>query len=202
MSLVFYWHPQSSASPIAAVLAELDLPHERIKIDIRSGEQHRPEFKALNPNAKVPTLVVDGAPMFEGLAIQLWLGEQYGVERGLWPTAGTPERLQAMSWSCWTYVSYGVLVQRLFVATQREPDLRSEAHAAAARQELDALLTLLDQRLAGQAWMLGEQYSLVDTVLASMMGFSAYIGAPVAAHAHVAAWLAKVQARPALQGEV
>lgn len=97
MPLDFYWHPQSSASPIAAVLAELDLPHQRIKIDIRRGEQHRPEFKALNPNAKVPTLVVDGAPIFEGLAIQLWLGEQYGVERGLWPAAGTPERLQAMS---------------------------------------------------------------------------------------------------------
>src|SRR5262249_3575298 len=147
-------------------------------------------------------LVVDGAPMFEGLAIQLWLGEQYGVERGLWPAADSPERLQAMAWSCWTYASYGVLVQRLYTATQREEALRSEAHAEAARHELDALLGLLDGRLALQPWMLGAQYSLVDTLLASMLGFSAYVGAPVAKHGHVSAWLAKVQARPAMQGEL
>ncbi|MFZ4380662.1 MAG: glutathione S-transferase family protein, partial [Sandarakinorhabdus sp.] len=47
--------------------------------------QHAPDYLALNPNGKVPTLTVDGAPMFEALAIQLWLGHTYGVERGLWP---------------------------------------------------------------------------------------------------------------------
>ena len=75
--------------------------------------QHRPDFLALNPNGKVPTLTVDGAPMFEALAIQLWLGETYGVERGLWPAPGTPERLQALSWCAWAYVSYGAVLTRL-----------------------------------------------------------------------------------------
>lgn len=198
-SLVFHWHPQSSASPVAAALNELDVPHERIRIDIRSGEQHRPAFLALNPNGKVPTLTVDGAPMFEGLAIQLWLGETFGVARGLWPAAGTPERLQAMSWCAWAYVSYGAVLQRLYLATQGDETLRSAAHAAAARDGLDHLLGLLDARLAGQPWIVGTAYSLADTLLASVLGFSAHVGAPVARHAHVQAWLAKVQARPALQ---
>lgn len=201
-SLVFYWHPQSSASPVAAALNELDVPHERIKIDIRSGEQHRAGFLALNPNGKVPTLTVDGAPMFEGLAIQLWLGETYGVERGLWPAAGTPERLQAMSWCAWAYVTYGAVLHRLYVATQGDESLRSAEHAAAARAGLDHLLGLLDARLAKQPWIVGTAYSLADTLLASVLGFSAYVGAPVAEHAHVQAWLAKVQARPALQTNV
>lgn len=113
MSIVLYWHPMSSATPVACALAELGLPHERVKIDIRAGEQHRPDFLALNPNGKVPTLTVDGAPMFEALAIQLWLGETYGVERGLWPAPGTPERLQALSWCAWAYVSYGAVLTRL-----------------------------------------------------------------------------------------
>ena len=98
-SIVLYWHPMSSATPIAAALAELDVPHQRIKVDIKAGEQRRPEYLALNPNGKVPTLTVDGAPMFEALAIQLGLGDQYGVERGLWPAAGTPERLASRSQS-------------------------------------------------------------------------------------------------------
>ena len=198
-----YWHPMSSATPVACALAELGLPHEKVKIDIRAGEQHRPDFLALNPNGKVPTLTVDGAPMFEALAIQLWLGETFGVERGLWPAADTPERLQALSWCAWAYVSYGAVLTRLHRATCTALDeaLRSSVHADAARAELNALLALLDARLARQPWMLGDTYSLVDLLVGSVMGYSAYVGAPVADHAHVQRWLGQVQARPAMQIE-
>jgi glutathione S-transferase len=201
MSIVLYWHPMSSATPVACALSELDLPHERVKIDIRAGEQHRPDFLALNPNGKVPTLTVDGAPMFEALAIQLWLGETYGAERGLWPVAGTPERLQALSWCTWAYVSYGAVLTRLHRATMADEVLRSSAHADAARGELNGLLALLDTKLARQPWMLGGAYSLVDLLVASVIGYSAYVGAPVADHAQVQRWLSRVQARPAMQTE-
>ncbi|UXY14557.1 glutathione S-transferase family protein [Chitiniphilus purpureus] len=199
MSITLYWHPQSSATPVACALVELEVPHERVKVDIRAGEQRRPEYLALNPNGKVPTLVVDGAPMFETLAIQLWLGEHYGVARGLWPEAGTPERQQAMSWCAWSYVTYGAVLVRLQVATMGDEALRSETHAAAARKGLGELLGLLDARLAGQPWMLGSTYSLVDLVVGSVIGYSAYLGAPVAAYPQVQSWLERVQARPAMQ---
>ncbi len=199
MSLVLYWHPMSSATPIACALAELDLPHERVKVDITTGEQRRPEYLALNPNGKVPTLVVDGAPMFEALAIQLWLGETYGVARGLWPAAGTPERLQAMSWCSWAYVTYGAVLVRLQVAAHGGDALRHEGHAAAAIEGLGQLLGLLDARLSKQAWMLGDTYSLADLVVGSVIGYSAYLGAPVASCPAVKAWLDRVQSRPAMQ---
>lgn len=201
MSIVLYWYPMSNATPVACALAELGLPHERVKIDIRAGEQHRPDYLALNPNGKVPTLTVDGAPMFEALAIQLWLGETYGVARGLWPAAGTPERLQALSWCTWAYVSYGAVLVRLQLATMGEEALRSGAHSDEARAGLNQLLALLDARLARQPWMLGDAYSLVDLLVGSVIGYSVYVGAPVAAHTHVQQWLDRVQARPAMQVE-
>lgn len=199
MSIVLYWHPRSSATPVACALVELGVPHERVKIDIHAGEQRRPDYLAFNPNGKVPTLTVNGAPMFETLAIQLWLGERYGVERGLWPQAGTPERQQAMSWCAWAYVSYGAVLVRLQVARHGAEPLRSEAHAEAANASLGELLGVLDARLAARPWMLGADYSLVDLVVGSVIGYSAWVGAPVAAHPHVSAWLARVQARPAMQ---
>ncbi len=199
MSIVLYWHPMSSASPIASSLVELEVPHERVKVDIRTGEQRRPEFLALNPNGKVPTLTADGAPMFEALAIQLWLGDTIGVERGLWPAAGTPERLQALSWCTWAYVTYGgQLMRRQAAVDAGTPD---DAHGTAARKAMDDLLGLLDDRLARQPWMMGDTYSLVDLVVGSVIGYSAYIGAPVASHPTTLAWLQKVQARPAMQIE-
>lgn len=199
MSIVLYWHPLSSATPIACALTELGVPHERVKIDIRTGEQHRPDYLALNPNGKVPTLTVNGAPMFEALAIHLWLGHSFGVERGLWPQGGTPVHLQAMSWCTWAYVTYGTVLKHLHVATQGDEALRSPVYAEAAIRGLNELLTLLDQRLATQPWMLGADYSLVDLVVGSVIGYSVYVGAPVDAHPHVTAWLTRVQARPAMQ---
>ncbi|MDO9096136.1 MAG: glutathione S-transferase family protein [Rubrivivax sp.] len=195
--IVFYWHPMSSATPIACALAELDVPHERVKIDITTGEQRRPDYLALNPNGKVPTLTVDGAPMFEALAIELWLGQTYGVQRGLWPAAGTPQSLQAMAWSTWAYVTYGAQLLRL----QASKDLGTpdDGHGTAARKELDALLALLEARLSRQPWMLGDTYTLVDLIVASVIGYSAYIGAPVASHPATLSWLNKVQLRPSMQ---
>ena len=201
MSIVFYWHPMSSATPIACALAELNVPHERVKVDIHTGEQRHPDYLALNPNGKVPTLTVDGAPLFEALAIQLWLGHRFGVERGLWPAGGTPEALQALSWCAWAYVTYGAVVTRLHVATLGEEALRNPAHAKAATQALSDLLAVLDARLATQPWMLGTDYSLVDLVVGSVLGYTMFLGVPVNAHPHVQAWLTKVQARPAMQIE-
>lgn len=202
MSIVFHWYPQSSASPIACALAELQVPHERVKVDIQAGEQRRPEFLALNPNGKVPTLTVDGAPLFEALAIHLWLGEQWGVERGLWPAAGTTQRLAAMSWCTWAYVTYGAVVSRLYVVAHGDEQSRDARQAERAIADLDSLLGLLDAHLTRQPWMVGDKYSLADLVVASVVGYTAFLGAPVAAHPKVQAWLSTIKARPAMQGEV
>lgn len=201
MSVVFYWHPMSSATPVACALAELGVAHDRVRIDIRNGEQRTPEYLAINPNGKVPCLVVDGTPIFEGLAIHLWLGDRFGVARGLWPAADAPERLQALSWCAWAYVTYAAMINRLMLST-REGPLRDGVQAAAAGQGAAELLALLEDRLAGQPWMLGSEYSLVDLVVAQVVGYGTYVGAGVDAYPAVAAWLAQVQARPAMQGEV
>ena len=147
--IVLYWHPMSSATPVACALAELGVPHERVKVDITTGEQRRPDYLALNPNGKVPTLTVDGAPMFEALAIELWLGHTYGVKSGLWPAGGTPEHLQAMSWSTWSYVTYGAQIFRLQAA--KDMGTTGDAHGTAAHKALDELLSVLDGRLSQQA---------------------------------------------------
>jgi GST-like protein len=195
--IVLYWHPMSSATPVACALAELGVPHERVKVDITTGEQRRPDYLALNPNGKVPTMTVDGAPMFEALAIEMWLGQTYGVQSGLWPAEGTPERLQAMAWSTWSYVTYGAQLVRLQAA--KDMGTPDDAHGTAAHKALDELLTVLDGRLNEKPWLLGDAYTLADLIVASVIGYSVYLGAPVDKHPTTNAWLQKVQARPAMQ---
>lgn len=199
MSIVFYSAPMSSAAPVASALFELNIPHEKVSFDLKQGEHTKPEYLAINPNGKVPTLVVDGTPMFEALAIMMWLGDRYGVSQGLWPAENDPQRMQAYAWCVWSYVTYGTLIGRLHVACN--PAVPAELHNAAQakliREQATELLDILEQRLSTQSHMLGDQYSLADLVVASVVGYGALIGFPVEAHPRVKQWLASFQSRPA-----
>jgi glutathione S-transferase len=197
MSIVFYTAPFSSASPVVSALVELGVPFERVSLDLAAGEQRRPEFLKLNPNGKVPTLVVEGTPMFEALAILLWLGETYGVKAGLWPANKEPARLQALSWCTWAYVTYGTCLVRLQYATSERfaKELHSPAQAKSAQEQLVQLLDVLEARLAAGPCILGEDYSLVDLVVGSVIGYGVHVGVSVQEHPRVKAWLEAFQAR-------
>jgi glutathione S-transferase len=201
MSIVLYAAPMSSATPVVHALDELEVPYELVPIDLSAGDQRKPEFLALNPNGKVPTLVVDGTPMFEALAIMTWLGDRFGVARGLWPAADAPERLEAMSWATWAYATFGPTIVRLnFAASDRVPsELRNPAMAAHTHREMQALLGLVDERLATRAWLLGDAFSLVDLIVASTITYATYCGMPVADHARVVDWLRRFHERPAFR---
>ena len=201
MPIVFYQAPMSSASPVAVALGELDVHHESVKVDLSAGDQKKPEFLKLNPNGKVPTLVIDGTPMFEALAIILYLSDRYGVQKKLWPAADDPARPQALAWSTWAYVTFGPVVQRhQFAASPRGPaELHNAAWAEHARKEAAGLFAILDARLADKPYVLGASYSMVDLIIGGLVGYASMTGLSLAESPHVRAWLERVQARPAFK---
>lgn len=198
-TLVLYAAPMSSATPVTLALAELDVPHELVHVDLIAGDQQRPEFLALNPGGKVPTLVVDGTPMFEALAIMQWLGDRYGVERGLWPALNAPERLAALSWSTWAYVSFGGALQRYIHATgERVPDEGlSEGQARLSMEQLQSFLAVLDGQLERTKYLLGESFSLLDVIVAGVVSYATLCGVSTARHPHVDPWVKRFEAREA-----
>lgn len=198
MSIVLYEAPMSSATPVVHALVELGVPYEAHTLDLAAGDQRKPEFLALNPQGKVPTLVVDGVPLFEALAILQWLGDTHGVERGLWPSRTTPERLQALSWTAWAYVTCGATLQRLDHArNERVPaEFHNEALAKHTYDELQQLLGLLDARLASRTYLVGDTFSLVDLTVASMVTYGTFCGVSVEDHPNLKRWLQNFQARP------
>ena len=199
--ITFYYAPFSSATPVVWALAELGVKHRAVKIDLKGAEHKSAEFLKLNPNGKVPTLVVDGTPMFEAVAIMQWLGDRYGVEKKLWPAANEPARMQAMAWSTWAYVTFGATLGRLFMATSDRlgPEFHNQAQAEHTRKELDDLLKILDARLAQKKYLLSDQFSLADLAVSGLCGWAKMNGVPVDSHAHVKAWLASCEDRPAFK---
>ncbi len=74
----FYWNTAPNPTKVALCLEEMGLPYELVPVDTRKGEQHAPEFLAINPNAKVPAIIDDGQTIFDSNAILLYLAEKTG----------------------------------------------------------------------------------------------------------------------------
>lgn len=198
MSLKLFAAPMSSATPVVHAIHELGIDCEIVMLDLKAGDQKQAGYLAINPHGVVPTLVVDGAPLFEAVEILQWLGDTHGVAQGLWPAAGTPERLRALSWSSWAYVSYGALVSVLNFAGSPHADaaLHHAPLAAEALKRMDAALGRLDAELAKAPFLLGDAYSLADHIVASVVMYSTYCGVPVDGHPNLVRWLQAFQARP------
>lgn len=197
MSLTFYYSPMSTASITDLVLEELGIPCERIKVDIRQGETRKPEYLRLNPNGKVPLIVHDGTPIWESVAITLYLGEMFGVEKGLFPAPG-PKRGEAMKWIAWTNVTLGEAVFRWMRNTSEwtPAEQHNEKAAAAAQGDIRSCLGILDEALKGRAFLL-DGFTLADTHASSVTGWLHHMKIDFSSFANVVAWSERCAARPA-----
>lgn len=198
MSLLFYRAPMSTATLTELVLEELQIPHERITLDLQKGDTQKPEFLALNPNGKVPCLVHDGVALFESAALTMYLGEQFGVERGLYPAPGT-KRGEAMSWITWANVTLGAAVGVWTRNTQDwyPKEQHNAAAAAAGLVEIAGCFKILDAHFAKRAFLLGEHYSLADAHLNCFLDWLRHMKVDFAPFPNLVAWGARACDRAA-----
>jgi glutathione S-transferase len=200
MSLVYYHSPMSSAVRVTWAIDELSVPCERVLVDFRKGETKAPEFLKLNPNGKVPLLVVEGHPIFESLAIIVYLGETYGVAKGLYPAPGL-ERAECLKWIAWGTASLIEPIQRYVLSTSdRVPAEQRNARAGeVAKEDLEKLLTLLDDALSGRSYLVGDHFTLADLAVCGFLPYLRFLQYDVSRHANVKAWSERCLSRPAAQ---
>src|SRR6266850_5203735 len=146
MALKIYGVARSRASRVLWMAKELGLDYEHIKVDFATGETHRPEHLALNPNGHVPVIDDDGLILWESMAINLYLAKKYGAG-GLYPSR-LEDEARAWQWSLWgmTEVERPVLTAMFNRAILPE-EKRDKAAADAAEQALAQPLKVLDGAL-------------------------------------------------------
>ena len=156
--LKFYYSGAPNPTKVALFLEETGTPYDPIPIDTRKGEQHQPEFLAINPNAKLPAIVDGDVKVFDSSAILLYLAEKTGK---FLPAKTDKARGELLSWMF--FVSSGVgpyfgqsvhfrvyVPEKISYATNRYA-FEAQRHAG-----------ILDARLANQKYMLGDTYTIVD----------------------------------------
>jgi len=197
--LKFYYTPMSSATRIHWALEELGVEYEKVRIDLAAGEQKKPEYLALNPNGKIPLLVAEGEPIFESLAILLYLGERFGVDKGLFPSPSMA-RAVAFKWMAWGSVTLTEAIFRYMRNTsERFPAEERNAKAGeTAKNDVHTALGILDKALADKQYLLGADFSLVDVSIVSLVPFLARVGIDTGSYANINAWVGRCMTRPAL----
>lgn len=197
MSLTFFYAPMSTASVTTMVLSELEVPCEKVKVDLKAGDTKKPDFLKLNPNGKVPVLVHDGTPIWESAAITMYLGEMFGVEKKLYPAPG-PKRAEAMKWIVWANVTLGDAVRRFTSNTLDwfPADQRNAKAGEAGKAEMHNCMRILDEALAGKEFLVGD-YTLADTHLNSFTDWLRHMKFDLTPYARVEAWSKRCSARPA-----
>jgi glutathione S-transferase len=140
--LTLYFSPGSSAMATHIALHEVGVPFERKLVSLSDKAQFTPEYRAINPEAKVPALVIDGHVLTEVAGTLYYLAKRYPEAR-LWPEGGLEDEAQAISWMS-------------FIASTIHPSRR------AGDQRWKEAFLLAEERLGGREWTVGGRYSIAD----------------------------------------
>ncbi|TWO71709.1 glutathione S-transferase family protein [Caenimonas sedimenti] len=156
--LKLYFHPSPNPLKVALFLEEAGLSYEVVAIDTRKGEQHGEAFRAINPNAKTPALTDGDVKVFDSNAILLYLAEK----TGLFLPANAPQaRADMHSWLMFVATGIGPYCGQAVHFKHFAPEPKEYA-VNRYSFEAERHWKLVDERLAGREWMVGDTYTLVD----------------------------------------
>jgi GSH-dependent disulfide-bond oxidoreductase len=203
----FYSLPTPNGVKVSIALEELGLAYEPHLVDIGKNESWTAEFLSLNPNGKIPAIIDPDGPggkplgLFESGAILLYLSDKTGK---LVPTdpAGRYETIQ---WVFFQMAFIGPMFGQVgYFHKFAGKEIEDKRPLNRYRDEAKRLLGVMNTRLAGRQWIMGDLYTIADI---SMMGWVRNLigfygaGELVEFHnfANVAAWLERCLARPAVQ---
>lgn len=144
---------------------ELGVTYERVDAGMQFGRTQDPDYLAMNPNARVPTLVHDGFVLWESNAIMRYLALQLGHRSTLYPDAprvrGGLER-----WLDWSLSTLQPAERPVFWGLVRTPpEQRDMPSLQKATDEVAVLWRLLDAHLENRSFVEGHQFTLADITL-------------------------------------
>ena len=187
--LTLYYAPNTRASAVATLLAELGAPYERRILDLQKGEQRRPDYLAINPMGKVPTLTDGDQVITELVAIFLHLADRF-PDKHLAPPIGDPLRGPYLRWM-------------VYYSSCFEPALMDKAQnnpppppARSAYRDFETMLDVLCAQLARGPHLLGEKFTAADILWASALAWTTAFKL-VPERPEIMAYLARNGGRPA-----
>jgi len=185
-------HESGNGYKVRLLLSHLGLEHERVELDILQGETRTPEFLAINPNGRIPTLVLDdGRVLSESSAILYYLAQ----DTDFWPRDRF-EQAQVLQWMGFEQYSH-----EPYVATVRFWTFAGQLDEHAAelpdrRARGEAALDVMEQHLGANDYFVGGCYSIADIALYAYTHVADEGGYDLSGRPAIRAWIERVAAQP------
>lgn len=194
--LKLYYNPQSRAAVARWMLEEVGADYEIVPVSFDAGDNRTPEFLALNPMGKLPTMVLDdGTVVTEVPAIIAWLADAF-PQAELAPKPGTGAR---GSYYRWLFFGGSCLEPALAVRSLQE----GAAELAKSRVgwgSYDDVVDTLETVLSARPYLCGDRFSGADLYIGAMLHFATTFKAPRLADSKtIRDYVARVTAREALE---
>jgi glutathione S-transferase len=193
MSTTLYTAPTPNGWKISIALEEMGLPYEVRVIDFAQNEQKADWYVKLNPNGRIPTLVIDDFALFESGAILIYLAEK----TGRFLPADVQGRSRVIQWLMFQMSAVGPMMGQANVFLRYFPE-KIPAAIERYQREVTRLFGVMDRELAQREYIAGA-YSIADMALWPWVSGYEWSGVTVDEFAHLRRWLALVGGRPAVQ---
>jgi len=205
--LQLYSFPTPNGVKVSIMLEEIGLPYEPHTVNITKNESWTPEFLSLNPNGKIPAIIDPDGPggrpvgLFESGAILLYLANKTGK---LVP-ADEAQRWETIQWVFFQMAFIGPMFGQVgYFNKFAGREIADKRPLERYVNESKRLLGVLEDRLAGRAWIMGEAYTIADiSMLGWVRNLVGFYGARdlvgFDALKEVPGWLERGLARPAVQ---
>ncbi len=181
------------------LLEEIGAPYHLVRMSLEAGDQKKPEYLEINPNGTVPAYVDGDAKLFESAAICQYLADRH-PEKRLAPPVGTPARGYYYQWIHFAMSGLEPPLLTIFLHTVMKPEAeRIPQLVPPAREQLTGALGVLEKSLAGRAFLVGDDLTAADVMVASTLAWAQMLGLLGAGTPTTAAYLGRLMGRPAFQ---
>jgi len=196
---LFYFETPNPRKP-CAVARHLGLPVEFVRIDLTKGENKTPDYLAINPNGKVPTLRDGEVSIWESAAIMCYLAQKAGSD--MWPTTAI-DQIDVMRWLMWDASHFSRHGQTLLFERAIKPKFGlGEPNQSAIDEALQfwrRFASVLDQHLKGRDVLVGDDLTIADFAVASILPTADLAELPIDEFPEVVRWHNGLMRLPAWQ---
>lgn len=163
-----YSLPTPNGVKVSILLEETGLPYEVHRVSFDAKDQFSPEFLSLSPNNKIPAILDPNGPegkplgLFESGAILVYLASKAGK----FLPADTAGRYETLQWIMFQMGGIGPMFGQLgFFHKFAGKDYEDKRPRDRYAEESKRLLNVLDQRLEGRDWVMGDEYTIADIAI-------------------------------------
>ena len=194
-----YWIKAQAPRRVLALVKHLGLTAELIEMDLMAGAMNTPDYIALNPNMKAPTLVDGDLILWESSAIMAYLCNKAGSD--MWPVHNPAEQVEVLRWLSWNDCHWSPAVAPFYFEHVVKPTFKiGKPDRAALKGKTDALFRwakVLDGHLAGRSYVACDRLTIADFQLASMASYWREAEMPIEPFPNVVSWVDRLMHTPA-----